>query len=246
MIKIDSRHERGAARMFFDFYALSILRFFAGERTLNHGCRADRIERSYEEVVDLFYEEIRRALHYSVLREFRHFNGRTTLPRRNKRNARIKRFAELSKRLNKLYDYGVGSLDKYLWKESDGESFQNIDLGDIEAGFNDFRWDTLYGGKAWGKAAGFLLQDPKTTLNKELWIDRVLDLQHNCGHILNKTKFRVLSLRNKVPNPRTKGRRTILNHRRYAQTIRELSSYGSARTKKLVNTNLNLVPEIVR
>lgn len=242
-MRIWDTKQKDAARMFFDFYSLSLLRFFAGEKTLNHECRVERIERYYTQTVEAFYEDIRNALYYSVLREFRHFSDRTEYERTKKRKINRAEANALSMKLDTLYDKNV--LDKVLAGERRKE-LEGINLQLIADGFNKVKWHSLYGGKKWGKAAVFLLQKPKTTEQKELWIDRVLDLQHNCGHILNKTKFTVLSQRNKVYNPVTKGKRSILNHRRYARTIRELSKHASFQTQKLVNVNLNLLPEIVR
>jgi hypothetical protein len=70
---------------------------------------------------------------------------------------------------------------------------KNKDFYTMSKVFNrDECWDGDYGGTLWGKAAEILLENPTTTQQKMFWIDRVFDMQHNNGFILNKSCFRNL------------------------------------------------------
>jgi len=54
--------------------------------------------------------------------------------------------------------------------------------------FNKGKWDRSYGGKAWGKIADswFLLKNAKTENEQIIYIDHIIDLQHNSGSIFSK------------------------------------------------------------
>jgi len=73
---------------------------------------------------------------------------------------------------------------------------KNFSYTDIETLFKiDELWESEYGGPLWGDGAEFLASAHKckTIHDKFIWIDKVLDLYHNTGHILNKSIFNVLS-----------------------------------------------------
>jgi hypothetical protein len=53
-------------------------------------------------------------------------------------------------------------------------------------------WYDEYGGPLWAKAAEMMMENPRSVKDKMFWIDRVFDMQHNTGHILNKSRFKVL------------------------------------------------------
>jgi len=228
---------------FFDFYSLSLLRYFAGPETLNYSNKARRVQDQYERIVDEFYLSVRHALEYSVFREFRHFTYYTECAGDNLNN----RLKELSDNVSSIFfiEYTPDAFVKRV--KSKLELDMRSSLIDIKSSFDDYLWDCDYGGKLWGKAAAFLIENPRTHKAKELWVDRVLDLQHNTGHILNKTEFFQLSLRNQFANPSGgRGRRTALNYRRYAKTISELAHYSSPSVKKLVKANLNQFPKAIQ
>lgn len=54
--------------------------------------------------------------------------------------------------------------------------------------FNQYKWETYYGGKKWGMGADgwFLLNDAKSLKRKIVAIDHAYDLQHNTGLLFNK------------------------------------------------------------
>ena len=53
-------------------------------------------------------------------------------------------------------------------------------------------WYQDYGGPLWAKAAEMMMENPRSLKDKMFWTDRVFDMQHNTGHILNKSRFKVL------------------------------------------------------
>lgn len=232
--------------LFFDFYSMSLLNYFAGDTSLNHEGKVRRIRDTYEKKVDELYEDIRRSLTYSVIREFRHFieNGPHMPPH-----------IKLAKTI--YGEYRKGFVKAYLNKEVKGEKLDTSDtrILSIVDGFMMGGWDSGYGGPLWGIAAKFLLEKPRTTTKKELWVDRVLDLQHNNGHILNKTNFAQLE-RHAFPriysydsNKRIKAINNAYNaldYRRYAKTLSDLTVYASPRITRLVTANLNFIPEMIR
>jgi hypothetical protein len=232
--------------LFFDFYTLSLLNYFAGDTSLNHEGKVRRIRDTYEQKVDELYEDIKRSLTYSVTREFRHYieYGPCDKP-----------YVDLAKKI--CHEYRTGLVKVYLNKEETRKKLDTSDvrLRSIADGFMMPNWDDNYGGKLWGIAARFLLEKPETTKSKELWVDRVLDLQHNNGHILNKTNFAQLErhafprIYSYVSNKRIKAiynEYNALDYRRYAKTLSDLTVYASPRINRLVVTNLNFIPEMLR
>jgi hypothetical protein len=99
--------------------------------------------------------------------------------------------------------------------------------------FSNYIWTRYYGGEAWAKATEELvnLKNVKTTKDKVYWIDRVMHLHHNTGHILNKTRFRCIS-RYYYNNNTCYG--TYLDFRATAPTIFDLSKLCSSNIYKLV------------
>lgn len=238
--------DRKEIKQFFDFYTLSLLNYYAGEGSLNFQNRSWRINEEYEKSVNSFYKLVRACLHYSCIREYRHFfehffaNDYHLLDDKN--YSRLKRN---SKDISESFEITPS-------KEERGKVMRRVfHLADINDMVDAFRmeggqWEELYGGELWAKAAEFLLEKPKSIKAKELWVDRVLDLHHNCGHILNKTELFSLSFRNQFSNGKRRGKRTALNYRRYCQTISDLALFSSKKTKKLVKANLNFIPAAIR
>lgn len=215
-------------RGFFDFYSLNLLNYFAGENSLNFENRRKRINKEYENVVENFYKDILIALAYSVQREFRHYNTQA--------NGREKELIKLSAKCKK----GLPLLEKQL-QEHDLSIIPDKEiLRKILRGFESGNWCSSYGGKPWAEGARFLVNLPKTFDEKVIWIDRVLDLQHNNGHMLNKTKFRSLSEYNYCfkSNP--------LDYRKKAKTFSSLLQFSSLKVKSLGMASKNFIPEKIR
>lgn len=238
---------------FFDFYALNLLDFFAGEKTLNHSSRAERITNRYAEVTEELYQKIYRALTYSVVREFRHFREETYLPESisGKKTRKTERYKELEEMSNKIRIAFIrGYHDKAFLRTNECmiTRYSGLSLMMIHEAFTKYYWCDKFGGRSWGKATALLLDLPRTTEQKQIWIDRVLDLQHNTGHILNKTDFYVLSQPKKCHRqfePK-KNKRSPLNYRRYAERISDLIRYSSPSVRKLAIANMNYIPPQIR
>jgi hypothetical protein len=246
---------------FFDFYVLSLLNYFAGPNSLNHHNKARRIEETYEMIVDEMYGEIRRALEYSVLREFRHFSDQAEL-NDDADTLEINNYKLMKETSRRCYGWFENDqLSNHLEGKPNKLELNDSLFRTIYSGYMDYSWDDAYGGKLWGEATSFLWQHPKTTKDKELWVDRVLDLHHNNGHLLNKTKFNCLSNSgdsseyeyefeftndgNKKKRKRVV-RHCALDYRREALTITDLSMYASTKVRNLSTANLNFLPEAVR
>ena len=232
--------------LFFDFYTLSLLNYFAGDNSLNHENRVRRIRETYEKSVDELYDSIRHSLTYSVIREFRHFNEYGP--------AYPNDLSALSRKSR--HEHRNRNLRRFLNNESNNIDISYNRISKIYEGFLLDGWDSNYGGKLWATATKFLLDEPNTTKRKELWVDRVLDLQHNSGHILNKTKFIDISERTKYPKytVNQKGKRvkkindywSALDYRRYSKTLSELAEFSSPKVNRLVTANLNFIPELIQ
>jgi hypothetical protein len=230
------------------FNALNILHHFAGEDTLNHASRAERISNKYEEITESFYLQIHNHLLYSVFREFRHFSEETCITHQNFEQWGAT--AKISKQVRSLYynnklDY---ALDAAISSKTEMQNPSNIALWILFKAFSSFKWAKWYGGKNWATAVKFLIEKPKTIKQKQIWIDRVLDLQHNSGHILNKTHFSVLSAPKRCHrvNQSKRNKRTALNYRRYAERISDLTRYSSSYVSRLVSANMNYIPQLIR
>lgn len=245
-------------KRFFDFYSLSLLRYYAGENSLNHAGKANRIENRFANLTDSFYKEIRQALQYSVVREFRHFHdsvhGDFLKSDSDKYNLSKKIYKKTEKSKRNDYLENICFFNSFFNK-------QNFLI--IYDGFKNHHWHAEYGGLLWAQATAFILQNPRNIKEKELWIDRVLDLQHNNGNLLDKTYFSVLSsyfqefglLRGKdARNRRLTDFMFIenatslcpLDYRSKAPSISSLTLFASNTAKNLVKSNLNLIPERVR
>lgn len=238
---------------FFDFYALNLLDYFAGSRTLNHAARAERITNKYEELTEKIYRKMHRALLYSVVREFRHLceetynNDEDANPIIDRETYQM--YWRISKHVKDCYDSRKGGqafLD-FLNGEVEHLPIQPR-LEDLLFCYNNVEWCDKYGGKNWGKATALLLNIPKTLSQKQVWIDRVLDLQHNTGHILNKTDFYILSAAKQChrADQSVRKKRSPLNYRRYANTMSDLLRYSSHKVRKLAIANMNYIPERIR
>lgn len=242
---------------FFDFYVLSLLNYFAGPSSLNHENRARRINEAYETSVEEMYAKIRRALEYSVIREFRHFGSQAKAPHDNTdpvKNEEWSRLMKVCKNCDDWYEEGI--LSKYLSGEDCIEVDRSL-INDLCAGYLQWSWDCSYGGKLWGVATEFLRQNPKNIQGKELWVDRVLDLHHNNGHLLNKTEFNYLSNSSddsnyhwdgEFSNERNPKRKldlveyNALDYRREAPTLSDLSLYASTKVRNLSTANMRYIP----
>jgi hypothetical protein len=250
--QIKRMHKDITVAKFFDFYTLNLLDYFAGEKTLNHSSRAERITNKYVEVTEEMYAKIRRALTYSIIREFRHFGSETFEPVVcDEADEKLFYKYDMLKEMSIKYDLEFirNRFDRYLKGELELHDLHiRFDIDLLIYAFSNVDWALKYGGRNWAKAAQLLREEPKTVHHKQLWIDRVLDLQHNTGHILNKTDFWSLSQPKQCHRqfePR-KNKRSPLNYRRYANSISDLIRYSSSSVRKLAIANMNYIPPQIR
>lgn len=242
-----TNHNINVLKTFFDFYVITALDVFCGESTLNHANKARRISETSIKIVDELYEMVLKALQYSVLREFRHLNSKGF-------RGRSTRLKKISRSINVLFKANKNGFfeeyddlpEKYRFQFKFLQQAYELPLQwtfeEIADSFKAGSWDHQYGGARWAKAAKMLLMLPKDHNQKVIWVDRVLDLYHNNGHLLNKSMVSILS------KPRTIGviprkRKSALNYRKDAQTLSELAFFGSTKVKNLLIANKARLPK---
>lgn len=217
-------------KLFFDFYTLISLDFYAGRRgvSINHSNKAERITVLTEKVIDEVYTHVREALETSCRQEVRHAISES---------------------------YARSEVEAWAKKwETDNLTCFHINAPSaltIDQIYNVFSmdgWSTQYGGKSWAIATKFLFENPSTYLGKVAWIDRVFDHEHNNGNILDKTDFGILSEERDIKTALTSDNTylakwiTPLDFRFEARLL-DLAANASSGTYKLVMANLNKVPE---
>lgn len=217
-------------REFFDFYSINELYLRCGGfRDVGYDTypifvskRAeDKIKEVYEDVVNKFYDKVYAALVTSVRSELRHFRSNAYSPTG--------------------YHYGVTGLYKFF-QDKHGLSREVVENARFHPGvypeiaytlFYGVRWESSYGGKKWAKGAKSLIdaRSVETTEDKVFWIDSVLDLYHNNGHMLDKTEFCALSEKNvHIGGHDCKP----LNYRARARSIMGFIPFNSSKVANLV------------
>lgn len=195
---------------------------------------------------------------FYVLESLSYFAGKNSLNFSDKSRA-IENQLEIV--VEKLYINAREALEKSIYKEykhsfgwySGNKTRQKIfsssstrKLKKAFIVFSDYKkWCDEYGGKLWANAAELALQYPQSTKDKVLWLDRLFDMQHNTGHLLNKTDFKVLERKraafgkvlNQKPNPIK-----MLNFR-YKANLKQLSCFSSKKVKGLLFANKNRIPK---
>jgi hypothetical protein len=227
---------------FFDFYAMYELYLRVGGFR-NHGYDRypvyvnehiwNRIVGKYEDVVDEFYSMVKAALVDSLQSEVRHFPKRCHYYRYGDEPAFYDNIANKTGVTPAMIDAVKKDVEKYPHA--------------VHAIFYVPKWHISYGGRKWAKAAKMLIdsKEVKTHHDKVFWCDRVLDLQHNTGHLLNKTSFECLSrlcieIPGKTPGA-PKARHKPLNFRARARSITKFIPYTSPAVAKLVIPRLRLL-----
>lgn len=186
--------------LFFDFYALNDLYLrVGGFRDIGYKTYDvfvsekifERIKEKYEEKVDLLFNLTKECLARTTRGELiNNFYGYTYLPDDEKINDKDNP------------DRSYWRMTREILMRREG---YNLDIfrneGIVKNAkkayklFSEYTWEESYGGTAWAQAALALDEsvNVKTYSDKVYWIDKVMDLQHNNGHILNKTEFRCVS-----------------------------------------------------
>jgi len=111
-------------------------------------------------------------------------------------------------------------------------------LSTISEAFHIKAWSSDYGGKRWGTATDFLikLKESKSLKDDIFLLDRIFDLQHNTGHILNKTTFRCLSKSRRFRNAKNRPVQPL--NFRFKATIKDMADKASAYVRGLYTANL--------
>jgi hypothetical protein len=215
-------------KKFFDFYSIVELYLrCGGYRDIGYKTYPtfvayrieERIRMVYEETVHSFYDEVFKALVKSIYLELKDYP-----------DACYGNMAIIEQKLKKK------GLIKSKIRTVKAHPYKYAELAHLL--FTVPRWIKLYGGKKWASGTRLLidLKNVKTTEDKVYWIDRVLDLYHNTGHMLNKTKFKYLSQRNL-----TDDYVTPLDLRANATTILDFLPYNSSKIRKLVIPRRNIL-----
>jgi len=187
---------KGCLFLFFDFYTLNEIWFKTVGRT-EYGYAETKIlpfkkerviDDTFREKVAAVKAEVIGALEYSVRREIRHWGDHVS-------------FSAGAKFCDDVRVNGTSNYDRANIKVGftvEHPTYKNLialPLESISTLFFANCWDRQYGGKKWGIATDFLikLKASKNIKDDIFLIDRIFDLQHNCGFILNKTNFVVLA-----------------------------------------------------
>jgi hypothetical protein len=224
---------------FFDFYAMYELYLrvggfreegYPGYDVFGNEPIFRRIKEKYEEVVDDFYKQILEALELSVAGEIDHFPKRCPeciAPHEPRFYDRLCKKAGITRK--QIHDC-----------KDDVVTYAEV----VYALFSVPKWSAQYGGKKWAEAAKLLIESKtiKTRHEKVAWCDRVLDLQHNTGHLLNKTDFLPLS-RDYLPGS---GRYKALNFRAKARSVMNFVPYLSPSVRNLVIPRARLLDTTVQ
>jgi hypothetical protein len=242
-----TQHSKKVLKTFFDFYVITAVDTFCGEKTLNHANKAKRVTQTCKKVVDEMYEIVLESLRYAVTREFRHYHKEVYTGKKKKLivlSRKIKRLFGLSK--NSVFRRSAEIPARFKSQKrflQFVEKLREVDFESMHGAFDEGYWSHGYGGKKWAKACKMLLELPLTHQQKVLWIDKVLDLYHNNGHLLNKSMLSVLSKPKTIGTDKQRNRyKTALNYRRYAQTLSELTHFSSEDVRNLFIANKRKIP----
>lgn len=229
---------KALVRAFYDIYALNELYFRLAGGDEDYGYvrnhfgsfRAEmKIREAYESLIPKFHAAIIDALERSVRSEIRYGT-----------------FSYLSKHLLKTSK----PVQEHLSRK--GLSFEvyrksrrtNMPLNMVAEVFScDRLWATHYGGPPWAKATSTLIEAKKAKTLKDMffWVDRILDLQHNSGFILDKTEFHRLVTDKTNPEDEDDWR-THLDIRAELTTIKHFEPYVSFSVRKLMVPHYHKLP----
>lgn len=208
---------------FFDFYSIIELYLrtggfrdigYSGYSVFVTQRAEDKIRQAYERTVDSFYEEIYNALVASVRSELHHYPGST-----------------LDSKEEKIKGMGINISQTKKHPEKYPEAAHVL--------FTVPHWTSGYGGGKWAGGTALLIEAKrvKTRSEKVYWIDRVLDLYHNGGHMINKTKYSSLSNNTIKKKSEASGKTfhcTPLDFRARAKSIMEYIPHNTTEVQRLV------------
>lgn len=237
------KYNQDVLRLVFDFYGLIYINSFCGEGGyyINYANKARKITESAERITNKLYLNIREALEASVVSELRYVQGEVcTIPE----DMNDEEWEACDRNIDFIEDLYMHGNSSHILKEMQNHFHL------AQWCFDKLAWDEGYGGPLWGTATSYLLQHPVSFLQKTMWIDNVLDLQHNSGFILDKTDFYVLSLTlNEEEKEQFKNEQlkhyfdpTYLDYRAAAD-LPALCKMGSGLLKKIYMANVNFLPK---
>lgn len=225
----DRQHLNKYLVLFFDFYTINELYLRCGGfREIGYSQYNvfvpekifETIKYQYEYIVELMFDHTVKCLARTVRAELiKHFYC----------EARDKKEYDYMTR-DKLLEYEGYTL-KIFYRNG---IIEHADKAYIL--YSNYIWSDNYGGMPWANAAKALseLKNVKTISDKVYWVDKVMDLHHNSGHILNKTEFRCLSLHVKENVFDGKFFGNYLDFRAECKTIFDMLVFCSSKVRNLI------------
>ena len=221
---------------------------------LNHLKDSYKHRLSDKSVNDLF-DYVVVAIKYSLLREFRHYGRNVFKPLRSKNISKMSdmMYQEFTEKLNACStEHDGNTICDPTYKDAltfvtacEKEMktlrinwFHFIDIYDEKR-----EWEEGYGGKKWQMAAKLLCEITDPKFNKILWLDRVIDLSHNNGKLMNKSFLYILFKRKQIGHRSSYHRKNCLNYRYQAESLSKLLTYCSTSVKMFIEANNKLIPE---
>jgi hypothetical protein len=195
---------------FWDFYALNYLwfRIGGGHESMYGGKfypgkipsikRQEIIDEVFDRCARKLLKELTIYLFQAAVKEFHNYPDRSEFRNyddmvlRNKlaNYENFARFADIT--------YEDDDADAFYSKVINNLNAYKISINDIKRTFADIKWENQYGGKIWAEIINVALEITKKQNGLPLkdvvgYIDKIYDMQHNTGSILNKGKWEVLN-----------------------------------------------------
>ena len=221
-------------QLFFDFYVLNEV-WFRTQGAVHYGYpltkvlparKEQAIDETFRQKVAVLKEQVIAALEASVRREIRHWSDE------------VRTWVGGEQDDDEGYGYqcdviaGTSFYDRAnkrfgLKRYAAGSTLAKLPLTTIRELYFVKCWCSSYGGPKWGQATDLLikLKEAKTFKDEIFLLDRIFDLQHNTGFVLNKTNFAIL-------DDRSYTRRRAKNGRSYA--VKPLNFRFLARVDEMV------------
>lgn len=236
--------------LFFDFYTLNEI-WFRTMGAQEYGypvtkilpyAKEKAIDETFKSKVALLKRQIIEALELSVRGEIKHWGFET----RETEGAKLDEYNQYipgTSIFDRLCNQ-IGYDQEDSWKRR-CSFLAKLPLETIRTLFFAKCWYRGYGGKRWGEATDLLIQlkNSKNIKDDVYLIDRIFDLQHNTGFVLNKTVFVTLDCKGEVQRKHKNGRWygvKPLNYR-FTASLKELALYSSRHVRNLYTANLRFI-----
>jgi hypothetical protein len=144
------------------------------------------VESNQKILVDYLYKHLLDRIYFVICCEFRHIGDSIHWSNRTEFESWM-----VDQGQEKLYTAFISHrfTRKKGYAYLNRKNYSQIDIVRLaDHAFNDFKWISGYGGKAWGQVAKAWLRlyDAKTFGDKVVAIDHIFDLEHNNGTIFDK------------------------------------------------------------